>query len=293
MDKSGKLKYWLNYYVRRPVIEKLYSLFRSLQDAFAHKAKSLEQHAYGPTIHYRKPTKIEREERNKRLRIGAAILFVTVILLILISWFAKYYFTVRVNNISFDDWNSSAGSFWGAVLGAAIAGIATVFTTALVIQRSYKIDYHRERLEVLPVLDMRILMEHYTIGEDCEEDLLQKAKGQARETIISPGIYSLGDDARIYIIKNVGAGIAYNIKTVDFFSEEFEEAWGSGILAQGDALVIATSQKSQGTVSITFCDLYENEYRQIYSLSQHNKQTKVTSYPPDLIRKTQRIRYTQ
>ena len=132
MDKSGKLKYWLNYYIKRPVIEKLYSLFRSLQDIFAHKAKSLEQHAYGPTIHYRKPTKIEREERNKHLRIGAAILFITVILLILISWFAKYYFTVRVNNISFDDWNSSAGSFWGAVLGAAIAGIATVFTLSLI-----------------------------------------------------------------------------------------------------------------------------------------------------------------
>ena len=293
MDKSGKLKYWFNYHVRRPVIEKLYKLFRSLQDEFAHRARSLEQHAYGPTMHYRRPTKFEREERYKHLRIGMAFLFVIVMLVLLISWFAKYYFTIKVNNVSFDDWNSSAGSFWGAILGAAIAGIATVFTTALVIQRSYKIDYHRERLEVLPVLDMRILMEHYVIGEDCERELLQKAKGQARETIISPGVYSIGENARVYIIKNIGTGIAYNIQTVNFFAEEFEEARGRGVLAQGDALVIATNEKSQGTVSITFCDLYENEYCQMYDLSQCYGQTKVTTYPPELIRKTQRIRYTQ
>lgn len=293
MSNSGKLRYWFNYYVKRPVIEKLYSLFNALQDTFTRGAKSLEQHAYGPAIRYERPTKAEREERSKRLGIGVTVLFVVVILLMLIGWFAKYYFTVQVNNISFDEWNSSAGSFWGAVLGAAIAGIVTVSTTILIIQRSYKIDYHRERLEVLPVLDMRIFMEHYTIVEDCEEDLLRKANGQARESLISFGIYSLGEDACVYIIKNVGAGIAYNIQTVDFFSEEFEEAWSGGILPQGDALVLATSQKSEGSISITFCDLYENKYRQIYSLSKCSGQTRVTTYPPELICKTQRIRYTQ
>lgn len=293
MDKSGKLKYWFNYHIRRPIIEKLYIVFNALQNTFARGAKSLEQHAYGPTIHYKQPTKVEREERNKHIKIGIGILFAVAFLIILIIWFAKYCFTVRANDISFDEWNSSAGSFWGAVLGAAIAGIATVSTTILVIQRSYKIDYHRERLEVLPVLDMKVFLEHYTIGENCEEDLLQKAKGQAREAIVSFGVCSLGEDARIYIIKNVGAGIAYNIQTVNFFSEEYEEAYGGGILPQGDTLLLATSQKSEGSVSLTFFDLYENQYCQVYLLSQHNGQTKVTSYPPELIRKTKRIRYTQ
>ena len=293
MKISGTVRYWFNYHIKRPMIEKLYSLCNALQGKLADGAKFLECHAYGPAIHYERPTKAEREERNKNLRIGTAVVFVVTVLFVLIGWFAEYYFTVWGNSLSFDEWNSSAGSFWGAVLGAAIAGIVTVCTTILVIQRSYKIDYHRERLEALPVLDMKVFLEHCTMTENFEKDLRRKAKGQARDFMISFGAASIGEDVRVYTIKNIGAGIAYNIQTSHFFSEEFEEAYFRGILPQNDILLLATSKKSEEEVFITFFDLYENKYRQKYSLYQCGGRTQVTTYPPELIRKTQRIRYTQ
>lgn len=293
MKSSGTIKYWFAYHIRRPVIEKLYSLCNTLQDTFTRGSKYLESHAYGPAIHYERPTKAEREERNKHLRIGVVTIFIVAGLLVLISWFAKYYFTVMGNNLSFDDWNSSAGSFWGAVLGAAIAGVVTVCTTILVIQRSYKIDYHRERLDALPVLDMKVFLEHYTMTQKGEKALQQRAHGRARDLMICFGAVSIGEDTRVYIIENIGSGIAYNIQTSGFFSEEFEEAQSGGILPQKDALLLVAGNKSEGEVSITFFDLYENKYRQKYLLCQSDGRTQITTYPPELIRKTRRIRYTQ
>lgn len=293
MKNSGALRYWINYRMKRPIIEKLYSLCCALQGKFANGAKFLECHAYGPAIHYERPTKAEREERSKNLRIGTTVVLAAAALIAIISWFAKYYFTVLENNLSFDEWNSSAGSFWGAVLGAAIAGIFTVCTTILVIQRSYKIDYHRERLDALPVLDMKVFLEQYKMTENVEKDLQRRAKGQIRDFLIAFGASNIGENVRIYTIKNIGAGIAYNIQTSNFYSEEFEEAFSCGILPQEDTLLLAASNKSHGEVFLTFFDLYENKYCQKYSLCQYGGRTQITTYPPELIRKTQRIRYTQ
>lgn len=243
-------------------------------------------------MHYERPTKAEREQRNKKLGIGIVLIFVFASVVLVVYSFAQYYYTVTNGDISFDDWNSSSGSFWGAVLGALIAGIATVCTTILVIQRSYKIDYHRERLEVLPVINMQILCEFSGLDPlETEQKLNSDYPGTT--IIIPPGVVGCCEDVRLYSLKNVGRGIAYNIKSSGFFCSDWEEMSSFGILPPNEKLILITDLNYHEEIFLSFFDLYENKYQQKFKINVSNNQTVVTAYPPELVKKTERIRYTQ
>ena len=77
--------------------------------------------------------KTEKEVLNRHALFVCVIIVMVLIILALVLWFAKYFFTVTSSGITFNEWNGSAGSFWGAILGAFVAGIVTIIANYMVI----------------------------------------------------------------------------------------------------------------------------------------------------------------
>lgn len=285
-----KIKKWFNKKIRGPIFQRKYILLNSISDFFERWSTKYECLPDGPVLDYKKPTKAEREERNHRIGIGFSIVFVVLCLVLVVCYFAKYFFTVQNSSISFGEWNGSAGSFWGAVLGAMIAGIATVVTTVFVIQRSYKIDYHRERLEVLPVLEMKVICKENLNPKNKTKEML---KGMAANEIVKEVLFDGSVEPQYvsyaFLIKNVGRGIAYKVQATGFCNNDFNEGKYQGLIPPNESIILVSRNKGFREVSILFYDLYSNQYRQAYIIDGKN----IITDPPELLRKTERIRYTQ
>lgn len=287
MKKSRK---WFNQKIRWPIVKKKFILLNKISDFFERWAMKYECLPDGPALDYKKPTKAEREERNNKIGIGFTILFVALCVAVVICYFAKYYFTVRGSSITFGEWNGSAGSFWGAVLGAIIAGIATVVTTVFVIQRSYKIDYHRERLEVLPVLDMKVICKENLNPRNSTKGVLRdKVSNETVREVLFDGSVEQQYASYVFLIKNVGRGIAYKVQASGFCYADYNEEEYQGLIPQNESIILVSRNKGIAEASILFYDLYGNKYRQTYTIDEKN----IIADPPELLRKTERIRYTQ
>lgn len=177
---------------------------------------------------------------------------------------------------------SSMYSFWGSVFGAMIAGLITIITTYWIIKRSYQIDYHNERMEVLPVLSIEIVRRHFSNIEDTE--FLSELKDKYR-------IYEheLFDDMMLMEITNIGSGIAFKI--------EVEGMWGDegfflSEVQKEKRKYIVTYDREDFHLNVRFYDVYGNLYMQTFESELSNKLC-VSGNPPELVMRTKRIRYCQ
>ncbi len=268
------------------------SRIHSMTDGWLEVIKS-----QGSGMEYVAPTKNEKENSKQLAGIWAVVVIVVVGLIVVISQFGKYVYSVyNTGEITFGEWNSSSGSFWGAVLGAFVAGIATVATTVLVIRRSYQMDYHRERLEVMPVFDMTVLSRNISNCSNMEE--LKRILNSNNEPVAIEGSIDADENKLVVCsLKNVGRGIAYKTKIVGVW-EDYEGHDYSGLVAIDKEFWMAISEVyfRDGKISflINYSDMYENEYSQEFELSFTSESgNSIIASPPDLIRKTSRVRYTQ
>ena len=285
-----KIRKWFNKRIRGPIVRRKFIILNSVSDFFDRWAMKNACLPDGPALDYKRPTKAEREERNNKIGIGVSILFVVLCVSVVVWYFAKYYFTVQSSSISFGEWNGSAGSFWGAVLGAIIAGIATVVTTVFVIQRSYKIDYHRERLEVLPVLDIKLICkENLNPRSRTKEALIEKVSKEVVKEVLFDGSVEQQYISNAFLIKNVGRGIAYKVQASGFCYADYNEGEYQGLIPQNESIILVSRRKGITESSILFYDLYGNKYRQAFAINEKI----IIAEPPELLRKTERIRYTQ
>lgn len=284
------LKKRKNEKIRNKIVKRKLIILSSVSIFFERWAEKYRYLPSGQPLSYVQPTKTEREQSSKRIGLGLAISLVIIVVTVIVCLFSKYYFTVYNEELSFGEWNSSAGSFWGAVLGAMIAGIAAVVTTVFVIQRSYKIDYHRERLEVLPVLDVTLIFTRNLVrGNTAEEILKGITSNEKVRDILFDASVEQQYPSHVFLIKNVGRGIAYKVHPSGFCRAHYNEAMYSGLLPQNESIILVTRDKSINAAKILYYDLYSNMYQQSYSFTSES----VITEPPELLRKTERIRYTQ
>lgn len=117
---------------------------------------------------FRPGTRLERQKKKTLFWVIISIVVITVIVLYFYITWNRFYHEILGKNIAQENWLGFIASFWGAISGALISGIATVITTWLIIRRSYKIDYHRERIESLPILQLS--------ARGDIEDIIRKAK---------------------------------------------------------------------------------------------------------------------
>lgn len=183
-----------------------------LKERVKHAGKNISKYiryfcgSYG--VEFEPGTQAERKKSIKRLcSVLFIIIAIVIIVIVAVPWI-RYYNRILASNIADDSWLGFIGSFWGAVIGAGIASLGTIVTTWMVIRRSYRIDFHRERMEHLPVLE---IVER--------KDIMSELQSSPEKTLflISKAIwYNQWDDTlknkTIFEISNVGAGMAVHVE---------------------------------------------------------------------------------
>jgi heme/copper-type cytochrome/quinol oxidase subunit 4 len=119
------------------------------------------------------PEKHAKAEKRRNRIIGSlvALVLLSILLIIGIPWI-KYYNTIIKQQISNTDALQFISTFWGAIIGALLAASLTIISTWMIINRSYRVDFHRDRIDHLPVLCL-----HEIRGAVLDEDGIKLPDG--------------------------------------------------------------------------------------------------------------------
>lgn len=245
------------------------------------------------TLTFQPGTQLERQKRRATFLVALTI---CAIILVVLSYYIpwnKYYKEIAYRTIEKENWLGFIASFWGAIIGAVISGLATIVTTWLIIRRSYRIDYHRERIEFLPILQI-------STRNDIELELKESKRIQdiiRHYRIWNRAWEELPETFKVFEIRNVGKGIAIKPK----IANEAEEAvFGvpsyASIVSQQSVLFIEDIDYVYNSEMVfSFFDIFDNFYMQKFSLEIDEEETiwNIQMSMPQLVLKTQRIRYEQ
>ncbi len=235
-----------------------------------------------PVIQWNEPAYGER----KRL-IETFFIVMLVLIMLTITGVGIGLFAVHVS-LGYSGSAESIYGFWGAIIGSIIAGLVTILTTYFIIHRSYKIDYHNERISVLPFFQTKVIAEHFSM-EDEEPDFVKEVSKES----ICVG-YGLRDDSILIEIKNVGHDIAFAVKMSGTWGAYADYSFQSIYLNEKVYLVVETHDELE--FKIEYHDLYGNLYFQKFVRNESNLDGKYVyfeSTPPELVNRTKRTRYCQ
>ena len=73
--------------------------------------------------------------------------------------------------------------FWSGIVGALLAGLVTIFTTYFIIRRSYKVDYHAERIAAMPFFTVKTVSLDFSLEKDLPEEVENIRKKNACDCI--------------------------------------------------------------------------------------------------------------
>ena len=266
--------------------QRLKNALRNIKDYFSYLTGA-ETATFFPA------TQAERKLKRERFFTIIIILAViTIILCFFVPW-NKFYIILSNRKINDENWLGFIGSFWGAIIGAALAGATTVFTTWLIIKRSYKVDYHRERMEHLPIIQI-------TIKNDVLKEL-RKSKDPVGK-MHNIGIWvrefeGLKNESLVYEMKNVGPGIAINIRMPEIGKTVVYGTANFPTLCAGESVLFVEdfSGHREATMKFLFFDIFDNLYQQKYKYKHdyENDTYSLIMEMPELLIKTKRIRYMQ
>ena len=218
--------------------------------------------------------------------LSAFLVIVMLIFVIVIVGSFMYQFGSAGGNT-----NDSLYGFWGSIAGSMIAGLITIFTTYLIIQRSYKIDYHQERIAMLAFFEVRIISNHFST--ESKDDIPKKVRN-----IFNNHIYydnCIKDDAMLIEFKNVGRGPAFQV-AIEGLTEDYENPFFQSIVVMNKKYVVCYSLYNIN-IKVRFCDIYGNYYYQSF-VSERNSYSdesycELNTRPPELLLRTKKTRYIQ
>lgn len=230
------------------------------------------------------PANGERKEKWKNR------VLVSIILVIMIVAFCGMYYTISTlrtveNCTDLDVWSSSS-SFWGALIGAIIAGMATIGTTYLIVHKNDKIDYHRERMSVLPVFSFNYIENNIQLKKK-----INKIKKSVSECDIFDIVDKYEKNTFICMFENIGYGIALDVKRPDREDCTIDSELGD--FEVGRKKYCIYNIDNDGEFSISFSDLYGNKYIQLFKLRIYNDNILISTMSPELVIRTNRARYQQ
>ncbi len=278
----------------------LVKVFSSVKDRIvdiAHNIGDVLRFLFGKTgIGFEPGTKLERKLILKRIVVFfAAITAIVLLGVLVIPRIIQYDALSRSPTLDEGERLSFLGSFWGALLASIITLVGSIFTTWLIIQRSYKVDYHRERLENMPVLQMTLnIASTRIINEAKNEDEMDEIADQYpyRDTYkYDPLNFTI----LIVEIENIGKGIAFKASTPNS-CEVYDDITFPAICPnQKVELLISVGDVAEETFVFHFFDMFENYYEQHIGLvfADDELKTYPVVNPPRLVTKTKKIRYVQ
>lgn len=221
----------------------------------------------------------EKHALLNKLSIGIIFLLLLCVSIGVGSIFYQYLLSISHNPLG-----SSLLSFWGSVFGSMIAGSVTIITTYWIIRRSYKMDYHNERMSVLPVFRITIPKRHFSNYLEEKEQWCEDL-----ESVTPVFEREVHKDMMLLKIENIGSGIAFKTNITGLWgSEDFEMSE----LAQMAPKYIITPDKVSIRATIQYYDIYGNLYMQTFQSDRFGKLC-INGNPPELVMRTKRIRYCQ
>ncbi len=221
----------------------------------------------------------EQEKQILRKRIFW-IVFSSISVSALLLWLIIYFNNLnKVMNNGFSDAEKIVYtiSLSGSIIGAVIAGLISILATYFIVHQNYKMDFHKERLSHIPILQIK----SYTKLNNTNNDIPKLVDGDSYKVFIE--------------ISNVGRGIALNVTTWIF-----EESWNEasfGIITYDSTKRFQISfdpDNNVYTLNFRFIDIFDNKYQQGFKLHCEDGIIKdINCTIPTLIQKTRRIRYIQ
>ena len=175
-------------------------------------------------------------------------------------------------------------AFYGVIIGSVVTGLVTAFTTFLMIQREYKVDYHHERVEALPVftiLKVRNSKQYF--------DEHGKYLGNDERLYVKCSFGAIEENPLVIRMKNSGKGIALEV-TIDNADEDF---LGDFDVREEKLVYFPYNFEERFFMNIKFRDIYDNIYMQRFELYNMGEETLVRNYSPMLVMRTSRVRYQQ
>ena len=175
-------------------------------------------------------------------------------------------------------------AFYGVIIGSVVTGLVTAFTTFLMIQREYKVDYHHERVEALPVftiLKVRNSKQYF--------DEHGKYLGNDERLYVKCSFGAIEENPLVIRMKNSGKGIALEV-TIDNADEDF---LGDFDVREEKLVYFPYNFAEKFFMNIKFRDIYDNIYTQRFELYNMGEETLVRNYSPMLVMRTSRVRYQQ
>ena len=172
--------------------------------------------------------------------------------------------------------------------GVLVAGIISMFTTLMVIQKSFRVDYHMERIAALPVLSIEMFNKAKEVIWGEGELTSHGKKVIKKDNYV---VYGYDQFSQVLKVRNVGKGGAFKIWTVGNFKLHDEICLQS--LMQEEYALVITDVDRMKKITLEYYDLYENFYRQEFEILANENNTQFIASPPLLVRRTDRVRYQQ
>lgn len=155
-------------------------------------------------------------------------------------------------------------------LSVILAAIVTITTTFFIVHQNKRIDYHKERLSVMPFLEISLEISQLGINET-------NIKPRKRVQLFAA---------------NKGNGLAINVLEKD---SDFGCSIPKNITVNSCAELEEYDNYFPEEVTLQFKDIFENEYEQTFQVLylSENSTSNIYSSPPELVKRTSRFRYIQ
>lgn len=228
------------------------------------------------------PTAYKIEPANgERLDLYSRMMSKIIILVAIVAFSAMIILSVMINennNIS-----NKLTTAWNTFAIASLPCFVTIMTTIFLIQHEYRVDYHRERISVLPIFSLELIDSN---------DLLKKGKLKKKALNIFYNTAETDDLANknvsIYKLSNVGYGGGFNVS-----HDRGDQLFTFGDIMQDRCCYIAIRNMDYMYYTVNYSDIYGNKYSQFFEVVNTDGVCNVKSVPPALVMRTKRVRYQQ
>jgi hypothetical protein len=220
-------------------------------------------------------------------RIGVYSLFASKMIIIVgIITFVIVLWWIMSKYANPDNVEKSTISICNSLLAVSFPCFVTLITTYMLIQHEYKVDFHRERMDALPVFSLELMNKELMLKSNKNPEQLNE---NMSNMFINTACLDIQDpDLDIYKLVNIGNGIGFNV-----LHDRVDEVFSFGDIPQEKCCYIGIKKYLSLYYTIEYSDIYGNKYTQFFDVEKNEDKCSITSFPPELVLRTRRVRYQQ
>lgn len=232
-----------------------------------------------PNRAWNEPAFSERKYKKEKIFSISCLTGMIVFSIVVIGLFIKEFQALLQKGTLGADFGTLYG-FYGSIVGSVIAGLVTIFTTYLIIKRSYKVDNHQERMSALPHFRLYVI--------PAEEDRIEMSK--RLEQTAQCYIRDCGAESIVFVVENVGKDEAFDVVVMG-------RGLDDGVIMRsmhvGEKKYLMFEYATGNEIKIQYEDIYGNRYYQKFEPEGNEGRIWFNARIPELVLRTDRVRYQQ